>query len=270
MRTPDPQRRRDVTLAAASSQILKGSSPAMARSPSLVARTVDTLGRAIVLGQYPQEFPLPPENELARSMGVGRNAIREAIKVLSTKGLVRVAQGTGTPVQPQSEWDFFDQQIIGWALESEAMRDSLVDELSALRFVIEPEVAAMAASAATTTEMLRLFEAYEQMEANSADRNRAVEADILFHRRLFEACHNRLMMQFLRTVISVLRANFELAIKAEHMVIRFLEEHREVAEAVHRHEPDAARIAMQGLLLNNRKNLTEMRDAIRTVKLAGI
>ena len=267
MRTPNPQQREDATLASASSPLLKVSLR-VARGPSLMVRIVDALGRAIVHGHYPQESPLPPETELARSIGAGRNVIREAIKVLSAKGLVRVAHGSGTPVLPQSEWNFFDQQVIGWTLESEAMRDGLVDELSTLRFVIEPEVAALAASSATTTEVLRLFEAYEQMEANLSDRNRAVEADILFHRRLFEACHNRLMTQFLRTVITVLRANFELAIMADHMVIRFLEEHREVAEAVHRHEPDSARVAMQGLLLNNRKNLTEMRDAIRTVRSA--
>lgn len=226
---------------------------------SLVARTVDTLGRSIVQGGYPTDTLLPPEGEIGRLLGVGRNVVREAIKLLSAKGLVRVAQGAGTPVLPESEWDYFDQQVIGWSLESDLLRDRLVDELSAVRFVVEPAIAAMAAEGATTTEVLRLFEAYERMEAELGNRDREVEADILFHRRLFEASHNRLMMGFLRTVVAVLRSNFELAIKADHVIIRYLKEHRDVAEAVRRRDPDGAHAAMRELLLNNRNNLAEMR-----------
>ena len=235
-----------------------------ARSLSLVAHTVNEVGRAIVQERYRPNELLPTEEEISKSLAVSRNVVREAIRVLGAKGLLRVTRGKGTLVQPHVEWNFLDQQIMAWMLELPAQRDGLVDDLSTLRLIIEPEVAALAAQSATTTETLRLFEAFEDMELRRDDPHLAVEADILFHKRLFEACHNRLMMSFLRAVVVVLRANFELAIKADHRLIRFIEEHRAVAQAVHLGDPVAARDAMYGLLVNNRGNLEEMR-----VKVAG-
>ncbi|WP_421726529.1 FadR/GntR family transcriptional regulator [Bauldia sp.] len=232
------------------------------KPPSLVGQTVDRLGEAIVGGTYQPGTVLPPEAELARVFGVSRNVVREAVKVLAANGLVRVSRGSGTTVEPAADWNYFDQSVIGWMLAHEDQRDQLVDELSTLRFIIEPEVAALAAEFATTTEILRLFEAFEAMERHLHEPQKAVEADILFHRRLFEAAHNRLLMGMLRTVVAVLRANFALAIKADYAIIEFLEEHRVVAEAINRREPDAARAAMQVLLSNNKKNLTAMRREV--------
>ena len=100
------------------------------------------------------------------------------------------------------------------------------------------------------------------MEANKEIPERAVEADILFHRRMFAAAHNKFLSALLQTVVVVLRANFELAIKAQHEVIGFLEEHRLVAEAINDRDPDGARTCMRNLLRNNERHLTEMRAAL--------
>lgn len=231
------------------------------RSPSLVDQTIDKLGRDIINGVYLPKASLPPEAEIARSIGVGRNVVREATKILTSKGLLRITQGSGTKVQEEVEWNYLDQRVIGWAMESDDLREDLIDELTTLRFINEPEVAALAARSATTTEILRLFEAYEEMEKYRHIPERAVEADILFHCRLFAAAHNKFLTAILRTVIVVLRANFEVAIRADHPIIEFLDEHRHVAEAINRRDPEGARAAMQILLKNNRRNLVDMRHA---------
>ena len=236
--------------------------PRAHKGQSLVGITVDRLGGAIIKGDYQPGDVLPPEGEIARAGGVSRNVVREAVKILAAKGLLKVSRGSGTVVEPTGQWAYFDQSVIGWTLAQEGLRDQLVDELSTLRLIIEPEVAALAAQSASTTEILRLFEAFEDMERNLRDPERAVEADILFHRRLFEAAHNRLLMGMLRTVVAVLRANFALAIKADYAIIEFLEEHRVVAEAINRRDPDAARAAMLTLLHHNKKNLADMRRMV--------
>ncbi|MCP4385348.1 MAG: FadR family transcriptional regulator [Hyphomicrobiales bacterium] len=232
------------------------------KGQSLVGLTVDRLGGAIIGGAHQPGDLLPPEGEIARVYGVSRNVVREAVKILAVNGLLRVSRGSGTVVEPTSEWNYLDQSVIAWMLQQDEQREQLVDELSTLRYIIEPEVAALAAESASTTEILRLFEAFEQMEEHLHEPEKAVEADILFHRRLFEAAHNRLLMGMLRTVVAVLRANFALAIKAEYAIIEFLEEHRVVAEAINRRDPAAARAAMQVLLRNNKKNLTDMRARV--------
>jgi DNA-binding FadR family transcriptional regulator len=117
----------------------------------------------------------------------------------------------------------------------------------------------MAARNATTGEALRLIEAFEQMEANADDEAEAIRADILFHQRLFEACHNQLLYSLVRTVIVVLKANFELSIKDGKGFIRNLEEHGEVADAVRRGDPEAARAAMLRILTTNAEGIELMR-----------
>ena len=62
-------------------------------------------------------------------------------------GLLHITQGSGTKVRPQDSWNCLDQRVIGWAMESDELRDGFIDELSTLRFIVEPEVAALAAEA---------------------------------------------------------------------------------------------------------------------------
>lgn len=235
---------------------------ASTRSPSLVDKAVDTLGRGVIRGDYEPGDLMPPEAEIASSLGISRNVAREAFKILASKGLVRIVQGSGTRIQSEEEWNYLDQQLIGWAMEADQLRDGLIDQLSQLRYIVEPEVAALAAEHASTTEILRLFEAQEAMERHRNEPELAVEADILFHRHLFAAAHNKFLNALLRTVIVILRANFSLAIKADYDIIKFLDEHRVVAEAIHRRDPDAARQAMRGLLDNNRTHLIDMRKTV--------
>ncbi|MEO1103626.1 MAG: FadR/GntR family transcriptional regulator [Pseudomonadota bacterium] len=230
---------------------------------SLVERTVNALGREIATGARRPGESLPPEAEIARLQGVSRNVVREAMRMLATKGLLSIAQGSGTVVQPLSDWNFFDRRVIEWILQTPEMRDELVDELNTLRLIVEPEVCALATKVATMTEVLRLFEALELMETHVTDPVRTVEHDILFHRRLFEASHNRLLMSMLRAVEAVLRSNFAVAIRVDHAIADFLREHRAVAEAIHRRDPEEAREAMRTLLINNITNLTHMRQAAR-------
>ncbi len=232
------------------------------KTSPLVERIIDMLGRRIVHGVLAPNASLPTESEIARSAGVGRNVVREASKVLGSMGLLHITQGSGTRVRPRHSWNYLDQRVIGWAMESDELRDGLIDELSTLRFIVEPEVAALAAELASTTEILRLFEACEEMEANKEIPEKAVEADILYHRRMFAAAHNKFLSTLLQTVVVVLRANFELAIKAQCEFIEFLEEHRLVAEAINNRNPDEARSCMKNLLGNNERHLTEMRAAL--------
>ena len=227
---------------------------------TLVDDAVEQVGRAIVWGRYPPDATLPVEAEIAAELGVGRNVVREAIKILSAKSLVLAGRGTGMMVLPRGEWNYLDPDVIQWNLDHPELRDELIDELSALRAIIEPQVAALAATAATTVEVLRLFEAYERME-NAPDKFAGIEADVLFHRRLFEACHNKMLLSLMRTVFVVLRANFELAIEVDYAASRYPDDHKLVAEAIHQRDPERARAIMTALLDKNIENVATMRHA---------
>ena len=232
------------------------------RAGSTLQRTVEAVGRAIVNGLHQPGSILPVEGTLAAGHSVGRNVMREAIKILGEKRLLRTERRAGTTVLPESEWNFLDHEVIAWTLEDAEARDRIVDELSALRAIVEPEVAALAARSASAAQVLRLFEAVERMEGASTEAA-TIEADIAFHERLFEATQNRLLFSLMRTVEAVLQANFALALRVKHDIPQFLSEHRALAEAVRLRDGERARAIMRDLLANNARHLASMRSMER-------
>jgi GntR family galactonate operon transcriptional repressor len=83
------------------------------RRANLHDHIVDALGVRIIRGDFGEHAILPNELTLAAELGVGRNALREAIKVLVSKGLVEVRQKTGTRVLPRDQWNLLDREVLG-------------------------------------------------------------------------------------------------------------------------------------------------------------
>jgi DNA-binding FadR family transcriptional regulator len=86
--------------AAAKSVLAPGLDGRPARS--LVAQALNTLGRAIARGDHQPGANLPTEPELALSLGVGRNVVREAVKILTSKQMLKTERRAGTTVLPRT------------------------------------------------------------------------------------------------------------------------------------------------------------------------
>jgi GntR family transcriptional regulator, galactonate operon transcriptional repressor len=228
------------------------------RSRSVVDRLVSALGRDIAGGVWKPDETLPTEPELSHRFGAGRNAVREAVKILAAKGFVRTERRAGTIVRPEFCWNLLDPEVLNWMLSALANRDNLLDELSELRSIIEPTVASLAATHASAMETLRIREAYDQMEELPDEMQKAIDADVAFHELLFEATHNRLLVALVPAFSLLLRTNFEISVRAGKPASRNLKEHRQIAEAVSRRDPDAARRATRKLLAKNATDLAEM------------
>src|ERR1044072_2921484 len=104
---------------------------------------LDALGRSIVIGNYDKRA-FPTEAELARQHGVSRSVTREAVKMLTAKGLLSARPRQGTIIQPSSSWNLFDTDVLRWLLERKFSLE-LLRQFSGLRIAIEPEAAAPAA-----------------------------------------------------------------------------------------------------------------------------
>ena len=85
---------------------------------------LDTLGKAIVIGRY-ETRPFPTEAEIAKAYGVSRSVTREAVKMLTAKGLVTARPRQGTVVSPASRWNLFDADVLRWLLERKFSVDLL-------------------------------------------------------------------------------------------------------------------------------------------------
>ena len=112
-------------------------------------RAVDTLGRWIVNDRFTPDVVMPTEPELATSLGVSRATVRDAVKVLSGKGLVRTARRYGTRVTPVEDWNLLDGDVIAWHEPDHPRMRRIFAETTELRAIIEPSAAALAALRAT-------------------------------------------------------------------------------------------------------------------------
>ena len=104
---------------------------------------LDALGRAIVTGHY-EKTRFPTEAELAAEHEVSRSVTREAVKMLTAKGLLTARPRKGTSVQPPSHWNLFDADVLRWLLDRKFSLD-LLRHFSELRIAIEPGAAARSA-----------------------------------------------------------------------------------------------------------------------------
>jgi DNA-binding FadR family transcriptional regulator len=166
---------------------------------------LDALGREIVTGGY-EGRRFPTEAELAQEHGVSRSVTREAVKMLTAKGLLTARPRKGTTVQPGSVWNLFDPDVLRWLLERKFSLE-LLRQFSELRIAIEPAAAALAAQAADEAALEAIRAGYARMEAAEAGANDSLEADIAFHIAVLNGSANPFYMQFRDVVATALQTS---------------------------------------------------------------
>lgn len=162
--------------------------------PRVHAATVNILVARILNGSYPPGSPLPSETALKADLGVSHSAVREALRVLAAKGMVKARTRVGSVVQPRDQWQVLDAQLMDWLIAADTT-GMIVADLSAVRLAIEPMAARLAAGAATARDLAVLEDALNSMSAaaEAEDIDRFVAADRDFHQGLLMASHNWLL-----------------------------------------------------------------------------
>jgi len=218
---------------------------------------LDALGRAIVTGQF-DDGSFPTEAELAKLHGVSRSVTREAVKMLTAKGLVSARPRQGTMVQPRSSWNLFDTDVLRWLLNRKFSID-LLRQFNQLRSAIEPEAAALAAMLADESELAAINAGLERMKAAESGGDQILEADIAFHVAVLKGSKNPFFAQFQDVVSTALRSSIQFTnrIKGHSASIP---DHAAVAHAIARRQPDKARTAMK-------KIVSDVLDLIDTAEL---
>jgi GntR family galactonate operon transcriptional repressor len=154
--------------------------------------TVESLGSRIVAGDVPPGQVLDLEL-LGSELDVSKTALREALRVLTSKGLVDARQRRGTFVRERDSWDMLDSDVIRWHGTGGDATQILAD-LAEVRAIIEPAAAAIAALRRTDAEVEELEQAQAQMRsAHGGEASEAISADLRWHRALLRATHNDLL-----------------------------------------------------------------------------
>jgi DNA-binding FadR family transcriptional regulator len=172
---------------------------APSRPARFAAVVVEELARQIISGASAVDEVLPTEPALCEHFGFSRTVIREALKLLEERGLVRIEQGRGTTVQPRDAWNLLDPVVLRIALEYDTDL-SLLDDLIVVRRELEREMARAAATRLTDDELTALTENLEQMEASYDDYERFRGFDQGFHAIVMKASGNEVGLTIVRVI----------------------------------------------------------------------
>lgn len=235
--------------------------PAMVRM-SLHSAVAARIGSLIVQGKLSPGSVLPNETALGAEFGVSRTALREAIKVLASKGLVEVRRKTGTRVNLNSQWNMLDPEVLTWMFSGDGIPTGLLD-LIEVRMLIEPAAARMAASRATAKDLETIRKALEGMEGSTGDLPSSVESDLGFHMAVLEATQNAFMRPFGAIIQAALRGSFRLTSSNADLYRLTLPLHRKIFDAIEAQNPKKAEAAMQALLTQTLQDIDKQTIAMR-------
>ncbi len=221
---------------------------------------VEALGRRIVAEEWKSGDSLPTETEFMAELGVGRSVVREAVRILNAKGLVRSRPMDGTRVMPRAEWRLLDPDLIQWRIEAADQRSLFLDLLK-VRLTLEPGVAWTATAHGDAAAKARIAAAWRAKQAvmgesgsPQAQRDRFIQADLEFHRAFLAAVGSELLQQLFSIIEAALALSFDLQMKARGSVTTLvgMEEsnalHAAVYEAFARGDADGAQGAMRKLI----------------------
>jgi len=198
---------------------------------NLTFDTVQHLGKEVVSGKYTGDTKFPTEAELCTEYDVSRSVMREAVKILTGKGLLSARPRRGTKVTDESRWNLLDPDVMNWLLNREVSVPLLV-EFTDMRLGVEPEAAALAARTATPEQKDRILAAINEMEKASRGESDPLESDIAFHLAVLEASNNRFMMQLDSFIETALRFSIRITNRLKGVHTGNVEEHRLVADAI--------------------------------------
>jgi len=206
---------------------------------------LDSLGRAIVTGHY-DEVAFPTEADLAKQHGVSRSVTREAVKMLTAKGLLSARPRQGTTVQPATSWNLFDTDVLRWLLERKFSVD-LLKHFNQLRVAIEPEAAALAARFGGAEDLRDIEAGLARMQAADEGHDDPLEADIAFHVSILRASQNPFYIQFRDVVTTALRTSIRYTNRIKGRSAN-VADHAMVKHAIVARDANAARAAMRHLI----------------------
>jgi GntR family galactonate operon transcriptional repressor len=222
-------------------------------------RIVAELGARIAGGWYGAESVLPTEGNLAAELGVSRNALREAVKVLVSKGMVEVRPKTGTRIRDLADWNLLDPEILAWHAQSD-LRLTRSFELVEFRFVIEPKAAYLAAIRGSDDEHRAIEANCTALEACVGHPEDIVDRDIRFHRSIHSASHNALLSHLGSLTASLMQMQVLLTTQEPGSFERGLPLHRELTTAIQRRDGPAAEAISRRLVEMPYEDLAERQN----------
>ena len=218
----------------------------------------ETIGRQIVRGKLSIGQVLPNDQVICESLDISRTILREALRILGAKGLVKAVPKAGTFVNDTDKWAMLDSDILNWLTDTttSSRLEPLLVEMIDIRLEIEPGAAALTASRAQAAERQRISELFQSLKLATTPAL-SHEAEAAFIDSILANCHNRFFNSHRMLAKTCLKLLFEHTERYNYLS---LTAHEAAVRAIINYEPQNARRSMQAILLQaspiirNKKN----------------
>jgi len=181
---------------------------------------------------------LPPERTLAETFGVSRGSIREAIRVLTEKGLLRSRQGDGTYVQGVDLSSF--QQTL---LEVVKAKGQMFDQVMEFRRIIDPSIAMLAAVRCTPEQLDKLKIVVCEQHIRYLGNDGDGDLDAKFHTLLAECTSNPMLIEAAQHINRIYAEGRSSDLRTREWRKLSLEAHLRIIKALENHSPEEAQAA---------------------------
>jgi GntR family transcriptional regulator, transcriptional repressor for pyruvate dehydrogenase complex len=228
------------------------------RSSRLYEQIVQQVEESIHKGALKPGDQLPPERELAQQFGVSRTAVREAVKALREKGMVEAYPGRGTFITEGTSYTI--KQSLDRMMKTGQVEGSLY--LAEVREILEPEIAALAATRGDEEDRAAMREAVAIMDSAKKDPDEFIEADLDFHLALAEAAANPFILSLIDSIVGVLREQRIRIFHVDGGPERGQYHHKRILEAVEHRDALGAREAMKAHLRQVREDSQHAPSAV--------
>ncbi|MEA5082987.1 MAG: FadR/GntR family transcriptional regulator [Lachnospiraceae bacterium] len=188
--------------------------------------------------RFNQGDKLPNENDFSKELNVNRATLREAIRILSTNGLLEIKRGKGTFVVEDLADGKHDVNTF-------ATKKGNIKDLYEMRIIIEPEAAYYATLRATEKEIrniIKLGNILEEKIAENVDRTKEEQE---FHKAIAKATHNEYMNKLIPVLLQAIYLSVVISQNNEELRIETLRDHRLVMQFMEKRDADGARTAMR-------------------------
>lgn len=223
----------------------RGSNGVIGSAAGQVARAI---GMDILRGTIAPGQKLPAEEDILGRFSVSRTVLREALKILEAKGMVKSKTRIGTVVRDRHSWNFFDSDVLAWKIDT-GLDAALLRTLREARLAVEPFAARLAAERATHADMAEMAESVRLMREAVGNRHLFAQADLRFHRAVAAASGNFVLGSFAAVIETALVcATLLLPLEDTALRTEAVNRHEELLKTIARRETERAALLMSDMI----------------------
>jgi GntR family transcriptional repressor for pyruvate dehydrogenase complex len=217
--------------------------------PSRSDIVIERITALILSNQWPIGKILPPEKKLCDMFGVSRSILREAVKVLASRGLLQVKQGFGTVVCSPKD-DAIEEALITYMTSKSFSLHQIIE----VRAPLEVAIAKLAAERGTEEHLKKMADTFDVLSTEGKSLDEYTAADAAFHQGLIDAAGNKLFKIFINSIMQYLEMSRRLTIHHFGLKLVF-EGHKAIYDAVADQNVETAAKSMEAHMSMTAKNI---------------